>query len=126
MNIETILQMQCELLDQQKELKTIELETMEHLRQLNQNISKLAKKFDSFEMSLNNNYSSATATTSITTTTTNNNNNSSSSNCILNNNNNDNQNNVNNIKAAKNAFTKLNSTIGQQLKVNTNSKIFIN
>lgn len=51
LNIETILQMQCDLLEQQKELKTIELETMEQLRLLQQNISKLARKFDSFETS---------------------------------------------------------------------------
>ena len=49
MNIETILQMQCELLDQQKELKLIETDTLEQLRLLHTNISRLAKKFDSFE-----------------------------------------------------------------------------
>lgn len=49
MNIETILQMQCDLLEQQKELKSIELETMEQLRLLQQNIGKLTRKFDSFE-----------------------------------------------------------------------------
>jgi hypothetical protein len=49
MNIETILQMQCELLEQQKELKNIEIETMEQLKLLHQNINRLSKKFDSFE-----------------------------------------------------------------------------
>ena len=58
MNIETILQMQCELLDQQKELKSIELETMDQLRLLQQNIGKLSKKFDNFESSLNSLYGS--------------------------------------------------------------------
>ena len=48
-NIETILQMQCDLLEQQKELKSIELDTMEQLKLLQQNISKLTRKFDSFE-----------------------------------------------------------------------------
>lgn len=54
MNIETILQMQHDLLEQQKELKTIEAETMEQLRLLHNNISKLAKKFDSFEIVISN------------------------------------------------------------------------
>lgn len=48
-NIEAILQMQNEYLEHQKELKTIEGETMEQLRLLHQNIGRLAKKFDSFE-----------------------------------------------------------------------------
>ena len=48
-NIETILQMQCDLVEQQKELKSIELDTMEQLKLLQQNISKLTRKFDSFE-----------------------------------------------------------------------------
>jgi hypothetical protein len=48
-NIEAILQMQSEYLEHQKELKTIEGETMEQLRLLHQNIGRLAKKFDSFE-----------------------------------------------------------------------------
>ena len=100
MNIETILQMQCELLDQQKELKVIELETMEHLKQLNQNISKLAKKFDSFEMSLSGSYSALANQTGF----------NSSFNCIS-------QESLQTLKTAKNAFGKLNTTIGQQLKV---------
>ena len=49
MNIETILQMQCELLEQQKELKSIEMETMQQLRQLHENIHRLSRKFDAFE-----------------------------------------------------------------------------
>jgi hypothetical protein len=49
LNIETILKMQCDLLEQQKELKSIELDTIEQLKLLQQNISKLARKFDSFE-----------------------------------------------------------------------------
>ena len=54
MHIEAILQMQNELVDQQKELKSIEGETMEQLRLLHQNISRLAKKFDSFEVVISN------------------------------------------------------------------------
>ena len=100
MNIETILQMQCELLDQQKELKVIELETMEHLKQLNQNISKLAKKFDSFEMSLSGSYSALANQAGF----------NSSFNCIS-------QESLQTLKNAKNVFGKLNTTIGQQLKV---------
>jgi len=49
-NLETILQMQCQLLDQQKELKSIELETMEQLRRLHENINRLSRKFDSFQV----------------------------------------------------------------------------
>jgi hypothetical protein len=49
MNIETILQMQCELLEQQKELKSIEMETMQQLKQLHENIHRLSRKFDAFE-----------------------------------------------------------------------------
>ena len=49
LNIETILKMQCDLLEQQKELKSIELDTIEQLKLLQQNISKLTRKFDSFE-----------------------------------------------------------------------------
>lgn len=44
--------MQCELLDQQKELKTIEMETIEQLKLLHQNVVNLAKKFDLFEQKL--------------------------------------------------------------------------
>jgi hypothetical protein len=51
-NIEAILQMQCELLDQQKELKSIEMDTLEQLKQLHTNISRLARKFDAFETSV--------------------------------------------------------------------------
>jgi hypothetical protein len=54
MNIEAIVQMQHDLIEQQKELKTIEAETMEQLRLLHNNISKLAKKFDSFEIVIGN------------------------------------------------------------------------
>jgi hypothetical protein len=116
MNIETILQMQCELLDQQKELKNIELETMEHLRLLNQNISKLAKKFDSFEMTI-------AATNHSSLNASNNNSNNSNAAIIANSFNagiNENQiDSVSNgIKAAKTVFTKLNTTIGQNFKVN--------
>lgn len=53
-NIETVLQMQCELLNQQKELKNIEIETMEQLRLLQENINKLSRKFDSFELIVSN------------------------------------------------------------------------
>jgi hypothetical protein len=53
-NIETVLQMQCALLDQQKELKAIEYETMEQLKLLHQNLNRLAKKFDSFETFMGN------------------------------------------------------------------------
>jgi len=53
MNIETILQMQCELIDQQKELKSIEMETIEQLKMLHRNVSVLAKKFDMFEQNFN-------------------------------------------------------------------------
>jgi len=49
LNIETILKMQCDLLEQQKELKSIELDTMEQLKLFQQNIRKLTRKFDSFE-----------------------------------------------------------------------------
>lgn len=101
LNIETILQMQCELLDQQKELKTIELETMDHLRQLHQNITKLAGKFESFEHSLqaggqygvanNGHMNEAVGMGHLSAN--------------------------GGIRAAKNVFNKLNSTIGQQLKV---------
>jgi hypothetical protein len=67
MNIETILQMQCELLEQQKELKNIEIETMEQLKLLHQNINRLAKKFDSFENVISNiNKLTPTNTTSVT------------------------------------------------------------
>ena len=118
LNIETILQMQCELLEQQKELKTIELETMDHLRQLHQNISKLTSKFDSFEHNLTHNINNVS--NSINSSNFNNNfnhnvisNNNGANNCqILNQ-----ENGHNSLKAAKNVFNKLNSTIGQQLKV---------
>lgn len=93
--------MQCELLDQQKELKTIELETMDHLRQLHQNISKLAGKFESFEQSLqtggqygmggNSHMNEAIGVGHVGSN--------------------------GGLRAAKNVFNKLNSTIGQQLKV---------
>lgn len=73
MNIETILQMQCELLEQQKELKNIEIETMEQLKLLHQNINRLAKKFDSFENVISN-INKITPTNTATTTNTNNNN----------------------------------------------------
>lgn len=53
-SIETVLQMQCALLDQQKELKSIEYETMEQLKMLQQNLSQLAKKFNSFETFVSN------------------------------------------------------------------------
>jgi hypothetical protein len=49
-NIETVLQMQHELVEQQKEMKSIESETMEQLKLLQTNITKLAKKFESFEV----------------------------------------------------------------------------
>ena len=123
LNIETILQMQCELLDQQKELKTIELETMDHLRQLHQNISKLANKFESFELSLqtqNNNLiqqQNLNSNLSLINNTNINNTNGQINNNNNNNNNNQENQNLNNLKAAKNVFNKLNSTIGQQLKV---------
>ena len=48
-NIETVLQMQNELVEQQKEMKSLESETMEQLKLLQTNIAKLAKKFESFE-----------------------------------------------------------------------------
>lgn len=48
-NIETILAMQCELLEHQRELKQIEYEQIEQLRQLHSNLNRLSKKFDSFE-----------------------------------------------------------------------------
>lgn len=110
MNIETILQMQCELLDQQKELKTIELETMDHLRQLHQNISKLVSKFNLFEMSLQQSQSVPAV-----------NPNNSTFNNVINTSSNGNfqLTNLENsgLKVAKNTFNKLNATIGQQLKV---------
>jgi hypothetical protein len=76
MNIETILQMQCELLEQQKELKNIEIETMEQLKLLHQNINRLAKKFDSFENVISN---INKLTTANNTNATNNNSNKSPS-----------------------------------------------
>lgn len=94
--------MQCELLDQQKELKTIELETMDHLRQLHQNITKLAGKFESFEQSLQ----------------------TGDRQCGVGGNGLMNEaigmghvGGSGGLRAAKNAFNKLNSAIGQQLKV---------
>lgn len=53
MNIETIMQMQCELIDQQKELKSIEMETIEQLKMLHRNVAVLAKKFEIFEHNFN-------------------------------------------------------------------------
>lgn len=121
LNIETILQMQCELLEQQKELKTIELETMEHLRQLHQNINKLSSKFECFELSLNgqlNNTQLVQSSLNISPNNfnqfNNNMNNESSENCHMTSNEHQN---FNNLKAAKNVFNKINSTIGQQLKL---------
>lgn len=105
LNIETILQMQCELLDQQKELKNIELETMDHLRQLHQNINRLASKLDSFELSFQG--QNAPGSTNFNNVINNGTNISISQ---------DNQS-LNGLKAARNVFNKLNTTIGQQLKV---------
>lgn len=59
-NLETILQMQCELIDLQKELKTIEYETMDQLKMLHQNLNRLSKKFDNFENTILN-YTSQSA-----------------------------------------------------------------
>lgn len=53
LNVETILQMQCELLDHQRELKTIEMETIEQLKLLHRNVTRLAKKFDLLEKNFN-------------------------------------------------------------------------
>lgn len=49
-HMDTVLHMQSELVEQQKELRSIESETMEQLKLLHANIGKLAKKFDSFEV----------------------------------------------------------------------------
>ena len=49
MTIENIMQMQTELLEQQKDLKAIENVTMDQLKLLQLNLTRLAKKFDSFE-----------------------------------------------------------------------------
>jgi protein associated with RNAse G/E len=64
LNIEAILKMQSELLDQQKELKSIEMDTLEQLKQLHTNISRLARKFDTFETSV---VAVSAATTTATT-----------------------------------------------------------
>jgi len=102
-SIETILQMQSELLEQQKELKNIELETMDHLQQLHHNISRLASKFDLFELSLQ--------------TQLNNNLQHSFNNININMNQENQSNSTAGIKTVKNVFNKLNSTIGQHIKV---------
>ncbi len=114
LNIETILQMQCDLLEQQKELKTIELETMEQLRLLQQNISKLARKFDSFEYTCATHFPTATTNTNSNNSNNNNNNTSTANNNTagsINGLTNDNLAATNGFKAAKNVFNKLNSSI---------------
>ena len=47
--VENVLKIQNELLEQQKELRNIEMETLEQLKLLQYNLNRLAKKFDSFE-----------------------------------------------------------------------------
>lgn len=47
--VENVLKIQNELLEQQKELRNIEMETLEQLKLLQHNLNRLAKKFDSFE-----------------------------------------------------------------------------
>jgi len=101
LNIETILQMQSELLEQQKELKNIELETMDHLQQLHHNISRLASKFDLFELNLQAHH----------------NNESHNSFNNINMNQENHSNNLNGLNTVKNVFNKLNTIIGQQIKV---------
>lgn len=53
--VDSVLKMQNELLEQQKELKNIEMETLEQLKLLQYNLNRLAKKFDSFENIILNN-----------------------------------------------------------------------
>ncbi|CAF0903866.1 unnamed protein product [Brachionus calyciflorus] len=48
-SIESVLKIQNELLEQQKELRSIEMETLEQLKLLQYNLNRLARKFDSFE-----------------------------------------------------------------------------
>jgi hypothetical protein len=56
-----IVQMQGELIDQHKELRTIEHQTMEQLRVLQSNLNRLAKRFDSFECTVLNHVSRASS-----------------------------------------------------------------
>jgi hypothetical protein len=55
-----IVQMQGELIDQHKELRSIEHQTMEQLRVLQMNLNRLARRFDSFECTVLNHVSRAT------------------------------------------------------------------
>ena len=52
-NLETILNIQNELILQQKELKAIEIETIKQVKQLNHNVTKLTRKFDEFVKTIN-------------------------------------------------------------------------
>ncbi|RNA30158.1 hypothetical protein BpHYR1_000748 [Brachionus plicatilis] len=58
--VENVLKIQNELLEQQKELRNIEMETLEQLKLLQYNLNRLAKKFDSFEAVILNNNSNIT------------------------------------------------------------------
>ena len=52
-NIEKILIMQNELTIEQKEIKANEVKTMEQIKQLNQNVAKLTRKFEEFTKNIN-------------------------------------------------------------------------
>ncbi len=52
-NLETIFHLQNDLINQQKELKSIEIETMEQVKQLHRNVTRLTRKFDEFVENIN-------------------------------------------------------------------------
>jgi hypothetical protein len=52
-NLEKIINLQNELTMEQKEIKSNEVKTMEQIKKLNQNVTKLTKKFEEFTKNIN-------------------------------------------------------------------------